>query len=117
MFVKLNGRLVNADTIRQVQYDELASKGHVRVVFQGSTPNSSDGRIELVEGPPAFNLVMALCPDALEGEGAKYQRHAWAVHNIIGHPLMQVCAWLGLTPLGLKIHDMTVPNPITNKIS
>lgn len=108
MFVHFNGRLVNADTIRQIQYEDLASKGYIRVVFK----KDPQERIELVEGPEAFDVVMRLCPGALEGERAEYHRHAWAIHNLLGHPLMQVCSWLGFTQLGLKIHDLTAPNPI-----
>ena len=116
MFVHFNGRIVNTDTIRQVQYEDLATKGYIRVVFKGGTPDSMNGRVEVVEGPQAFNLVMELCPSALEGERAKYQRHAWAIHNLIGHPLMQIFSWLHLPRLGIKIHDVTVPNPITKPI-
>jgi hypothetical protein len=35
----------------------------------------------------------------------------WGVHNIIAHPLMQICIWLGLHQLGAKIHDGTLPEP------
>lgn len=72
-----------------------------------------DSEGETVEGPEAINLIMQLCPAALEGEQAKYHRHAWAVHNLVGHPLMQIFSWLGYPQLGLKLHDQTVPNPIT----
>jgi hypothetical protein len=113
MFVHFNGRLVNPDTIRQIQYEDLASKGYIRVVFK----RDPQERIEIVEGPQAFDVVMRLAPEALEGERARYQRGAWAIHNLFGHPLMQVCSWLGLTKLGLAIHDKTVPNPITKSIS
>lgn len=106
MFVHYNGKVVNAVHITHVDYSSLAEKGYVRVYDKLHLP-------ELVEGPQAFDLVMRLCPEALEGERAKYHRHAWAIHNIFGHPLMQLFSWLGLTKLGLKIHDATVPNPIT----
>jgi hypothetical protein len=106
MFVYFNGKAFNADTIESITFKNLAKWGFVNVYFKG-------GAMEPVEGPEAFNLIMELCPQALEGQNAKYNRHAWAVHNLIGHPLMQVLSWLHLTKLGLKIHDMTVPNPIT----
>lgn len=110
MFVHYYGKAVNSNEITSVDYSNLVDEGFI-LVYRNGLP------ADKVEGPQAFNVVMTLCPDALEGEGDKYQRHAWAVHNLIGHPLMQICAWLHLTPLGLKIHDLTVPNPITNKIS
>ena len=105
MFVHYNGKIVNYDIIESVDYGALAILGSVLVHYKNKIN-------EPVEGADAFNLVMDLCPEALEGEGLKYRRHAWSVHNIIGHPLMQICAWLGLSKLGLKIHDATVPHPI-----
>jgi len=106
MFIHYNGKVVNSCRIEWIDYKNLAKMGYVRVYTESLTG-------EVVEGPEAFNLVMQLCPDALEGHGARYHRHAWAIHNLIGHPLMQIFSWLGLTKLGLKIHDKTVPNPIT----
>ena len=106
MFVHYNGKLVNTNTIERIDYSNLASKSYIEIYDKVN-------EIEVLEGPEAFNLIMRLCPDALEGEQAKYHRHAWAIHNLFGHPLMQIFSWLGLTSLGLKIHDATVPNPIT----
>ena len=37
------------------------------------------------------------------------RRIEWAVHNIIGHPLMEICFLLGLERLGLWIHDESLP--------
>lgn len=106
MFVHFNSKAVNVDTIGCITYDDIKDHGRVHVHYK-------DGEMELVEGPQASDLLMRLCPESLEGERLKYHRGAWAVHNIFGHPLMQLCSWLGLTRLGLKIHDATVPNPIT----
>jgi len=33
----------------------------------------------------------------------------WPVHNLIGHPLMQICFWLGLPKLAKAVHDGTLP--------
>lgn len=33
----------------------------------------------------------------------------WAIHNIIGHPLMEVFRILGMRRLGDWIHDVTIP--------
>lgn len=106
MFVHFNGKIVNANWITHIDYSELVEHGWIRVYDKLNIP-------ELIEGPQAFDVVMRLCPDALEGERAKYHRNAWVIHNLFGHPLMQIFSWLGLTSLGLKIHDATVPNPIT----
>lgn len=73
----------------------------------------TSGKTEVVEGPEAYDLLQRLCSSATEGLNLKNQRGRWAIHNLFGHPLMQIFSWLGLTGLGLKIHDKTVPNPIT----
>jgi hypothetical protein len=104
MFIHCNNKIVNTDSIEWIDYINLVKRGYIRVY-------TKDDHVEIVEGPEAVTIVMELCPGALEGKQAKYTRHAWAVHNLIGHPLMQLCAWLHLTSLGLKIHDVTVPNP------
>ena len=31
------------------------------------------------------------------------------VHNIIAHPLMEILSWVGLSNVGMLIHDKTVP--------
>jgi hypothetical protein len=64
-----------------------------------------------LHGQAAFDLVMAVKPSAFEGKRVRYARHAWAFHNLVAHPLLQVLAWLGQTRLGFAIHDMTVPRP------
>ena len=105
-FVHYNGKIVNTNDITNISFDDLAKTGRILVKRIGWTDES-------VGGPEAVDLIMRLCPEALEGKKLKYLRHRWAVHNLIGHPLMQFLSWLHLTPLGLKIHDLTVPNPIT----
>lgn len=86
-FVHYNGLIVNANDIASINFSNLVEKSYVVVKRIGVTE-------EIVKGPEAFNLVMELCPSALEGEQAKYKKHAWAIHNLIGHPLMQIFAWL-----------------------
>jgi hypothetical protein len=108
MFVRIGDRLVNHDQITQVHFKHLVDRGYVQVKFR-------DGTTAALEGQQAFNLVMDLCPSALEGERGKYARHAWAIHNLLGHPLMQIFSWLGLPRLGIKIHDTTTPFPINKE--
>lgn len=33
----------------------------------------------------------------------------WPMHNIVGHPLMEICNWLGLKRLAKSVHDGTLP--------
>ncbi len=54
---------------------------------------------------------MRLDPAFFEGRRFRWVRSSWALHNLVGHPLLQLLAWVGHTPLGLRVHDATVPRP------
>ena len=34
----------------------------------------------------------------------------WAIHNIIAHPVSEVCHWIGMDRFGGWLHDATVPD-------
>lgn len=69
------------------------------------------GRVIELRDQQAFDLVMAVKPSAFEGKRFRFARHAWAFHNLVAHPVLQVLAWAGYAKLGFKIHDATVPRP------
>lgn len=46
----------------------------------------------------------------LSKEGVKGLYKNWTVHNIVAHPVMQICTILGLESLARKIHDGTLPS-------
>jgi hypothetical protein len=104
MFIEVNGKITNCLIIDHITIDSLISEGYIYLHY-------SDMSVEKVEGREAIEILMRLCPSALEGKKLKYVRHRWAIHNLIGHPLMQLLSWLHLKSLGLKVHDMTVPQP------
>jgi hypothetical protein len=33
----------------------------------------------------------------------------WPMHNLVGHPLMQIFVWLRMPNTANKIHDATLP--------
>ena len=109
MFLHFNGQIHNVDQIKSVDCIRFAETGEITVHLVFSS--------EIVRSQEAVNVIMELCPSVMEGKEAKYARHAWAIHNLIGHPLMQIFASLHLPHLGIKIHDATVPNPITKVVS
>tara|TARA_Y100001973_G_C5173384_1_gene320428 strand:- start:100 stop:228 length:129 start_codon:yes stop_codon:yes gene_type:complete len=37
------------------------------------------------------------------------KKFKYTIHNIFGHPLMEVCNLLGLKKLAIWIHDKTLP--------
>lgn len=105
MFVKFNTKLVNTDTIATVTYDDVATYHTVHVHYK-------NGDTETVAGLDATYLLLQLNPAALEGQALKFEKNAWAFHNLIAHPLMQIFSWLGFIGLALRIHDATIPAPI-----
>ena len=93
---------IRADTVRRI---DLAGIDKLRIII------GHDGGEAVVEGPQAIDALMALKPSALEGRRLRWARNAWAVHNLVGHPLMQLCAFLRLHRLAIRVHDATVPRP------
>lgn len=107
MFLHYNNKLVNVDTIQWV--DCANYENHQFVIVHYATFK------EKVANPEAIAVIMALNPAILEGKKVGFVRHSWAIHNLIGHPLMQIFTWLHLTKLALWIHDITVPEPKGNR--
>jgi len=70
------------------------------------------GKETMVEGIQALEVVMVYRPSALENRRLRWVKNAWAIHNLVGHPMMQVFAWAGMYRTAMKIHDMTVPMPV-----
>ncbi|MDO8571376.1 MAG: hypothetical protein Q7R79_01735 [bacterium] len=65
-----------------------------------------------IEGIPAIDAVYLFKPSALEGRRFRWVRNAWAFHNLIAHPLMQILAFFKRYELAMRIHDATIPRPI-----
>lgn len=38
------------------------------------------------------------------------KKYKWTIHNMIAHPLSEICFLLGKESLSQKIHDSTVPD-------
>lgn len=60
----------------------------------------------------AIEVVMALKPSAVEGRRLRWRKGAWAIHNMVGHPVMQILAWFGFGAAGVRFHDWTTPKPL-----
>lgn len=78
--------------------------GVVDIVYGG-------GQRARMEGFDALEAVMLLNPSALEGRRLRWIKNAWAFHNIVAHPLMQLLVWLGFKKQAIWLHDVTVPKP------
>ena len=103
MFVRLGNTLVNSKLITGVDLRNLEEL--VVTVFY-------DGETYTIEGIQAIELLMALRPSVLESRRLRWARHAWAFHNLVGHPLMQLLAFFRKYELAMWVHDATVPKPL-----
>lgn len=59
----------------------------------------------------ALELAMLIKPEVLESRRLRWPKWAWLVHNLLGHPVMQVLALLRLYRWAFWVHDATVPRP------
>ena len=64
-----------------------------------------------LEGNDALEAVMLLKPSVLEGRRLRWAKNAWLIHNLIGHPMMQVLCFFGLYRQGIWVHERTIPRP------
>lgn len=65
----------------------------------------------VITGIPALEAVMAYKPSALENRRLKWAKHMWSIHNLVGHPLMQILSYLKFYKTAIRVHDATVPRP------
>lgn len=102
-FVRIGSALIPDERIQSVDLSALDDSQ--------LTVSLDNGIQYTVYGHDAFDFVMRTRPESMEGKRLRFARHAWAVHNLVAHPALQVLHWLGLTKLGLWVHDITVPRP------
>jgi len=81
------------------------------VEYAEVTITTHSGDIYVARGFDAIEAVMAIKPSALEGRRLKWQQGAWAFHNLVGHPLVQILAWMGFKKRAIWLHDVTTPTP------
>lgn len=74
-----------------------------------------DGKSHQATGILAVELLMQTRPGVMEGKRLRWPRRAWVLHNLVGHPLMQLLALVGLYGLAMKVHEGTVPRPVGTK--
>lgn len=70
-----------------------------------------NGETYEAHGFDALEAVMALKPSAVEGLRLRWRPHAWAFHNTVAHPVLQVLAWCGFKRAAVRFHDWTTPAP------
>ena len=107
-WVRVGDKIVLVSDIKSVEISQLITE-IVEVELK-------DGTKDHLMGFAALELVWLLKPSALEGNpGIKWKKHMWAIHNLFGHPVLQLLAWVNQYKWAIWIHDITVPKPIGYK--
>lgn len=101
-FVKNGTHLIAVDRIDWADYSRIEDLV-LLVGFQDQTIK--------IEGIDALESAMALRPSILEGKHLRWAKHRWLLHNMVGHPLMQLLALFRCYRAAFWIHDVTVPAP------
>jgi hypothetical protein len=101
--IRLGTHAVEENDIRVIDMSRLEQL-HVIV-------HMADGRAVVLDDADTVDALMRLCPGVFEGKRLRFVKHAWALHNLVGHPFMQVCSLFGLHGLGMWFHDRTIPRP------
>jgi hypothetical protein len=103
-FIKAGDTLIPLQDVESVDIGNIA-QGSLRVTYGG-------GKTAEARDFDAFEIVMLLHPAALEGRRLRWEKNAWALHNLVAHPLMQLMVWLGFRRQAIRLHDATVPRPV-----
>lgn len=103
VIIKAGNYLIPIEQIKSVDIADIEQ--------ESITIRTIDGTIYTATGFDAIEALMVLKPSAMEGRRLKWRKGAWAFHNIVGHPLIQVMAWLGFGAAAVRFHDWTTPRP------
>ena len=69
------------------------------------------GDVIIIEGLDAIDAAMEAKPSVIEGKRFSFRKGAWIIHNIFGHPLMQLFALFRLYKIAIWFHEITIPKP------
>jgi len=103
-FVKAGDQLIPISAIERADIS-CVENGVVHVFYEG-------GKQARMEGFDALEAVMLLNLSALEGRRLRWIKNAWAFHNLVAHPLMQLMVSCGWKKRAIWLHDVTVPKPV-----
>lgn len=107
-YVEINSQIIKTSDIKQIDLSNLISET-INVILE-------DGTKHIVNGFDALEIIYLVHPSSLEGNNKiKFNKHMWAIHNLIAHPVMQLLAWCKQYKRAIWIHDITIPKPIGYK--
>ena len=106
-FVKVAGHAISLSEIAQVDGTDIEQLCVRLYLNNGNMVEARD--IE------ALDIVMQVKPSLVEGKRLKFAKHAWVIHNFVGHPLMQILAFFKMYSWAFYVHEATVPRPLGKK--
>ena len=112
-FIRVDDQLIRLRQVTRISFGEI-ERLRITVHYIDSEASGKESKL-VVEGIQAIDLLMDIKASVLENKRLKWARHAWAVHNLIGHPLMQLFAFLKQYRWAMLAHDLTIPHPLGRK--
>jgi hypothetical protein len=100
--VQAGDDLIPVHLVTGVNITEIANQ---RIVIK-----TADGEY-VSEGFHAIEALMVLKPSSMEGRRLRWRRNAWAFHNVIVHPILQIMVWMGFKREAVAFHDRHSPRP------
>ncbi len=97
------------------RYDDITSADFTRIEQLEATVTLRNGQVFECRDIDALELAFAIKPSVVEGRRLRYARHAWLVHNLFGHPILQLLALFKLYRWGFWVHDATAPHALGAK--
>ena len=106
-FIKLDDAVISREAISEI--DTARIEELILYVYTKS------GACYLATDLNAIELLMQIYPAAFEGCRLKYYKFMWLIHNLIGHPIMQLLAMIRCYNLAFWVHNVTAPKPLGKK--
>ena len=106
-FAKAGALVFALDNIATADFSNIEQL-QVRVVLK-------TGQEIVVEEIDAMELAMRIKPSVLESRRLRWPRWTWVLHNMVGHPLLQVLALFKRYKWAFWVHAATVPRPLGKK--
>lgn len=108
LFIKGNGKLFPLSEIAIIDYCKIED-----LILEITLKNNEKIIINDIE---ALEAVMQIRPSVIEGKRFVWYKFSWLIHNLFGHPLMQIFALFKMYKLAFYIHDVTVPKIKSKKV-
>lgn len=101
MILKAGSTLIPFRDVRFVDISEIDNRIAKITTYSGDVYEA--------RGFDAVEAVWAMKPSAIEGKRLRFKKNGWAFHNLVGHPVMQILAWMGFRKAAIRFHDYTTP--------